>query len=307
MEKNSFDICIIGAGAAGLTAAIYAARKNLKAIVLEKGSAGGQTANSICMENYPGFGKVKGKELMQLMRAQAESFGVQIKEATHVQEIKKTASGFETKTDNETIQSKAIILATGTKYKMLNVPGERELYGKGVSYCATCDGPFFRKQRVAVVGGGNSGVTIAQYFDEIAAETFLIEFLPQLNCDEIYKEQLKKTKIKTITNTEVKEILGKENVTGIRIKNRASGKEETLSVDGVFIYVGLSPQNELAKSFGMKLNEKGYIVVNENCETSVPGVFAAGDIIGNLAQTVVAAGQGAIAGVNAYNFVKNIK
>ena len=303
---QEFDICIVGAGAAGLAAAIYAARKNLSVIVLDKGSAGGQTANAIWVENYPGFGKIKGKELMQKMIEHAKSFGVQIKEAIETLEIKKMQSGFETITEKETIFSKTVLLATGTKPRQLNVPREKELFGKGVSYCATCDGPFFRKQRVAVVGAGNSGVTAVLLFAEIASETFLIEFLPQLNCDEIYKQALEKTKIKIITNAAVTEILGKEKVEGIKIKDRSTGKEETLAVDGVFVYVGLAPESSLAKKAGARLNEKGFVVVNERLETTVSGLFAAGDVTGNFTQTVWAAAEGAKAAISAYNYVKKI-
>ncbi len=307
MEEKIFDLCIIGAGAAGYTAAIFAARKNLSVIVLDKGSAGGQTANAIWVENYPAMGKINGKELMQKMREQAESFGVQIKEATEALEIKKNPDCFETITENSKIFSKAVILAAGTKHKHLNIPGEKEFYGKGVSYCATCDGLFFRKQRVAVIGSGNSGATAALLFGEIAAEKFLIEFLPELGCDEIYKTALKKTNVKVLANTAITEIIGKSTVERIRIKNRATNKEETISVDGVFIYAGLLPENTIAKKSGVKLNENGFIAVNERCETSIQGIFAAGDITGALAQTVVAAGQGAIAATSAYNFIKKIK
>lgn len=307
MEEKIFDLCIIGAGAAGFTAAIYAARKNLSVIVLDKGSAGGQTANAIWIENYPAFGKITGKELMQRMRLQAESFGAIVKEAVEAIETRKTESGFETITENEKIISKTVILATGTKHKQLNIPGEKEFYGKGVSYCATCDGLFFKKQRVAVIGAGNSGATTALLFGEIAAETFLIEFLPELACDEIYKTALKKTNVKLLTNTAIIEIIGKGAVEGIKIKNRATNKEQTIPIDGVFIYAGLLPENTIAKKSGVKLNENGFIAVNARCETSVPGIFAAGDITGALAQTIVAAGQGAIAATSAYNFIKKIK
>jgi len=301
------DVCIIGAGPAGYTAAIYAARKMLSVIVIDKASSGGQTANAIWMKNYPGCGRIKGKELMQKMRAQAEGFGAKTKEAVEATDIKKTTNGFEVTTEKGKILAKTVVIATGTKHKHLNIPGEKEFYGKGVSYCANCDGLFFRKQRVAVIGAGNSGATAALLFDEIASETILIEFLPEINCDEIYRAALQKTKVKIIRNTAVTEIFGKEAVEGITLKNRASGKEEKIAVEGVFIYVGLLPENSLAKKIGLKISEKGFIVVNEKLETGIPGIFAAGDITGALAQTVVAAGQGAIAATGVYNFIKGIK
>jgi thioredoxin reductase (NADPH) len=300
------DVLIVGAGAAGLTAAIYAARKNLKVIVLDKSNSGGQTANAIWIENFPGFEKIKGKELMQKVAAQAKGFGVEIIEAIDIAEIKKSGNSFFAETSSGTIEAKAIILATGTKHKHLNVPGEKEFYGKGVSYCATCDGPFFRKQRVAVIGAGNSGITAALSLAEITTETIIIEFLPQMICDPVYCDALKKTKIKFFGNTAVTEIFGKENVEGIKIKDRASGKEETIPIDGVFIYVGLLPENDLAKKVGAKLNERGFVIVNENLETSVPGVFAAGDITGNFAQAVWAAAEGAKAATNAFNYLKKL-
>ncbi len=306
--SNQIDVAVIGAGPAGISAALYAKRKALSLRIFESGAEGGQAAEAFVVENYPGIERLHGAELMQKMAQHLDGFGVEIEEATAVTNIKNIGKGkgfeLEINKGEEKVQAKAVILCTGSEYKMLNVPGEKEFCGKGVSYCATCDGPFFKGKTVAVIGSGNSGVNAALFFSAICKKTYLIEFLPSTTCDAIYNERIKKAKIKLMLNMQVLEIIGRESVEKIKVKGRASGKEREIAVEGVFIYVGTQPKNELAKKLGLRLDEKGYIVVDSKKMTAVQGVFAAGDIAGELAQIVVAASSGAIAATSAFEYLK---
>lgn len=304
--SEKIDLAIIGSGATGMAAGIYALRRNLKIRVFESEAMGGQTALAIYVENYPGFKKLKGSELMEKMHGHLQSLGAKVEEGNGVKKISKKGNGFELELeDGKKIEAQTVMLATGTENKKLGLPGEKELYGKGVSYCANCDGPFFKGKKVAVIGGGNSGVTNALYLAEMAEKTWLIEFMPNLNCDEIYLPMLKKQKnLEIMLNSQLTEVLGKEKVSGIKVKDRKTGKEKKISVDGVFIYVGLVPRNELAKQVGAKIDKKGFVKVDEGMMSSVTGFFAAGDISGGLAQTVWAAGEGAKAALAVHAFLK---
>ncbi len=305
---GEIDVAIIGAGPAGISAAIYAKRKALSIRIFESGAAGGQAAEAFVVENYPGVERLHGAELMQKMAQHLHGFGVEIEEAAAVTNIKNIGKGegFELEINNgeERAQAKTVILCTGSEYKMLNVPGEKEFYGKGVSYCATCDGPFFKGKTVAVIGSGNSGVNAALFFSAICKKTYLIEFLPSTTCDAIYNERIKKAKIELMLNMQVLEISGEKEVEKIRVNDRASKKEKEIAVDGVFIYAGMKPRNELAKKLGLRLDEKGYVAVDSNNAATMQGVFAAGDITGELAQIVVAAGSGAVAATSAFEYIK---
>ena len=306
MGDESIDLAIIGSGPAGITAAIYAARKNLKVRVFEKEAFGGQTALAIWVENYPGFKKLRGEELMEKMVEHLGEFGVEVEEANGIESVKRIENGFELVTEGkEKLQAKTVLLCTGTENKKLGIPGEKELYGKGISYCANCDGPVYKGRKVAVIGGGNSGVTNAMYLAEMASEVTLVEFLPELNADAIYFEQLEKSKVKVLKNTQAMEIKGKEFVKKIVVKDRASGEEQEIAVDGIFIYVGLEPRNDIAKELGCELDENGFVKVDGTNMTSVKGVFVAGDLgVGALAQTIWAAGDGAKAALSAYEYVR---
>ena len=320
MAEKSIDVAIVGAGPAGISAAIYAKRKALSLRIFEAEALGGQAAEAFVVENYPGVERLKGMELMQKMAGHLKGFGVEIEEAAAVTGIKNLGKGkgfeLEINKGEESVQAKTVILCTGSKYRTLNVPGEKELFGKGVSYCATCDGPFLKGKTVAVVGTGNSGVNAALFFSAICKKTYLIECLPKTSCDAVYNERIKKAKIELMLNTCVLEIAGKKEVEKIKVKDSASGKEKEiaagsasgkqreLQVDGVFIYAGMQPKNELAKKLGLQMDGKGYIVVDGKKMTAVQGVFAAGDIAGELAQIVVAAGSGAIAATSAFEYLK---
>lgn len=308
-ESGKVDIAVVGAGAAGITAALYAKRKALGVRIFEAEALGGQTAEAVWVENYPGITKLEGTKLMHRMAEHLKEFGMEVEEAAEVTDIKKKGGLFELDINNgeEQVMARSVVLCTGSEYKTLGIPGEKELYGNGISYCATCDGPAYKGRKVAVVGAGNSGVNAALFFAGIASKTYLIEFLEKAGYDAIYEEAVKKSGVELMLNSQVLEVIGEGNVQGVKVKDRGSGKERKLDVDAVFIYVGLQPRNALGKKLGLKLGKRGYIAVDESKATSMPGVFAAGDITGELAQTVVAAGSGAVAATSAFDYLKKGK
>lgn len=309
MDEKYVDLAVIGGGPAGLTAALYAKRKALTIRIFESEAVGGQTADAIWVENYPGVKRIRGSELMQQMALHLKQFGVEAEEAAEVTAIERKETGFELDINKgeEKALAKAVILCSGSKYKTLNVPGEREFYGKGVSYCATCDGPAYKGKTVAVVGAGNSGANASLFFSGICKKVYLMEFAEKPAFDAVYQKPLEESRVGLLLNAEVKGIEGSKHVEGIKFRDRKTGEEKLLDVDAVFIYVGMQPRNELAKQLGLKLDEKGFVVVNERKEASLAGIFAAGDITGQLAQTVVAAGSGAVAANSAFEFVKGLK
>jgi len=306
---SEIDIAIIGAGPAGITAAIYAKRKNLTVRVFDKRIVGGYVADSVLLENYTGFSAIKGIELAQKMAEHAKAQGVAIDEGTGIEHAKKAKNGFELEiTGGEKLTAKAIIIATGTDHKQLNVPGEKELSGHGVTYCATCDGPLFRGKDVAVIGGGNSGVTNALFLADICKKVYIIEFGSELKSDNVYLEQIEKKKnIIVLTDRKITRIFGETTVEGIELEDTKSGESKMVSCEGVFIYIGLVPRNSLAKELGCKLGKRGYIETGKDGSTSVNGVFAAGDVTGIFAQAIVAAGEGAKASESAFNFLMKKK
>jgi len=300
------DIAIIGSGPAGLTAGIYALRKNLKIRVLEKRMAGGNTADSVLVENYPGFKAIKGIELAQKMQEHFEALGGIPEEGIEVREAKKEGNEFALKlSDGNALKARAIIIATGTTHKKLRAENAEKLEGKGIHYCATCDGPLYRDRVVAVIGGGNSGVTNALFLADICKKVFLLEYNDRLRADPVYFEELKQKGVEVITSAEVFALEGEEKVTGLKYRERKTGQEKELELDAVFVYVGLKPNSEIASQLGCKTSEHGYITTDSWMRTSVEGVFAAGDITGNFAQTVVACGQGAVASESAYQYLNN--
>ena len=303
------ELAIIGAGPAGITSAIYAARKNLEVRIFERESVGGMVKDAIVIENYPGFESVKGTELMEKMEEHLRKFGVKI-ESKGVAGVVKKEDLFEIELEGgEKFDARAVVIATGTEYAKLNIPGEEEFFGRGVTHCATCDGVFFKDKEIAVVGGGNSGCTAAIFLSEICKKVTLVEFLPELRCDSAYIKKLAELKQKNVeifTNHALEEIVGENKVSGIKIKNRESGEVKEINLQGVFMYVGLKPENTIAKKLDLKLNEHGYIETDPGGETSAKGIFAAGDVTGELAQAVVAAGSGAKAAVSAYDYLRGI-
>ncbi len=299
---ETYDIVIVGGGPAGLAAGLYAARRNLKTIILSE-TLGGQMALAHIIENYPGIEPISGIELAEKMKRQAEKFGCEFKIAKVVSlelkdEIKKV------KTPEKEYSAKIVIIATGSHYRRLKVEGEEKFIGKGVSYCSSCDGPLFKGKKVAVIGGSDAAVTSAIYLSEIASETYLIHRRDELRAEAANIEHLKKTPVKIIWNSVVEKIEGDKFVNKIIIKNVKTNEIKELEVDGVFIEIGEVPTTEIVKAAGVEVNEKNFIKVNEKLETNIPGVYAAGDVTGSLAQIVVAAAEGAEAATNAYLYLK---
>jgi len=291
----NYELAIIGAGPAGYSAAIYAVRAGIKTIVFDKGIGGGLAAISPNIENYPGFDSITGMELAEKMKQHASKY-TDIHFSEEVKNIAKTDDGFIVETINDSYQVKAVLLCTGTEYRKLNVPGEEELTGKGVSYCATCDGFFFKGKKVAVVGGGNTAVVEAIYLRQIGCEEVnLIHRRDQLRAEKAYEDEAREKKIKIHFNKVVEKIIGSEKVESLLLKDTKTDEKTELKVDGVFISIGEVPQNDLAKKLGVKLDESGYIVIDKEGRTNVEGVYAAGDITDGLRQVVTACAEGAIA------------
>ena len=290
-----YELAIIGAGPAGYSAAIYGVRAGVKTILFDKGLGGGLAAVSPNIENYPGFESISGMELVEKMKAHASKY-TEINFSEEVQNITKTKELFTIKTNKNSYNVKAIILCTGTEYRKLDAPGEKELQGKGVSYCATCDGFFFKNKKVAVVGGGNSALIEAIFLKQIGCEeVFLIHRRDQLRAEKSYQDEAVEKGVKIIYQTHVESINGKDKLENLELHNVNDDKKTNLSVDGVFISVGEVPQNQLAKDLGVRLDEKGFIIVDSQQRTNIKGIYAAGDITDGLRQVVTACAEGAIA------------
>jgi len=301
------ELVIIGGGPAGLAAAIYGARAALNPLVLERGVPGGQAATTEWIENYPGFEDgIGGFELMVHMQRQAEKFGAEFKNAD-VTGIKKENGIFILNTSTGEIGAKTVIIATGAEPKELGVPGEREFRGRGVSYCATCDGNFFRGKTVAVVGGGDSALEEAIYLTKLVEKVYLIHRRDGFRAAKVIQERAKANpKIEFVLNTVVEEIAGERKVEKVIVKNVQTGEKSEIPVDGVFIYVGLKPNTAFLEGF-LEL-ENGYIKTDENMATAIPGLFAAGDVrLKDLRQVVTAVADGAQAAVAAEKYLEGNK
>lgn len=310
MNKTSknFDLIIVGGGAAGLTAGIYAARAGLRTMLLEKWLIGGLAATTDLIENYPGFPEgISGKDLMEEMKTQAQKFGAEIIQS-EVKMIKKNEKMFEVKTEKKNYRAYAIIAAMGAIPKKLNIPGEEELRGRGVSYCATCDGPLFRDKDIAVVGCGNSGLQEGDFLLKFVKSIIFIELLPHMTADKILQERLKNDpRARYMLNHKCISINGEDRVSSITLQDRANNQEKTINIDGVFIYVGVDPLSDILKGI-VRLDNAGFIITNENLETSVPGIFAAGDIRSKkIRQVVTACAEGAEAAIHAHHYIDSLK
>ena len=302
-----YDLIIIGSGPAGLSAAQYGARANLKTLVIENGSTGGQVLNINEFVNYPGvFPAVSGVDFINTMVEQAKSFGAEILTST-VSSIDKIKNQFIVKTDKGDFKSFALVIATGAAHRKLGVPGEKELTGMGVSYCATCDGPFFKNRKVVVIGGGDSACDEATYLATLASEVTIIHRKSSLRAQKAVADKvLNNPKIKVIFNTVVKEIKGKYKVDELVLENTETKEESTLKADGVFIFIGMIPQTDLVEM--LPKDEGGYIKTNENMETAIKGMYCVGDIRSKLfRQVVTATSDGATAAFSAGLYIRELK
>ncbi len=303
------DVIIIGSGPAGLTAAIYTARARRSTLVVAGPVAGGQAGTTAEIENYPGFKDgVNGFELMETMQDQARRFGAEVVMDV-VKAVDLNQHPFTITTHAQNYQARALIIATGATPRKLGVPGETEYLGRGVSYCATCDGFFYRDLPVAVVGGGNSALEEANYLTRLASRITVIHRRDRLRAEPILQERAERSgKVDFIWDTVVTAIEGDDSgVKSLRLRHLKTGAESTLAIEGVFIYVGMTPNTELFRG-QLTLDEGGYIVTDRHQRTSVPGVFAAGDVQDRLYQQVaVAVGTGAVAGMAADRFIAELE
>jgi len=301
---ESLELVIIGAGAAGLAAGIYAARSGLKTLILEEKLAGGNTADAPIIENYPGFLSISGRELAQKMLAHCKKFNVEIHEMERVTGLNLKGERKTVKTDKVVYETKTVIIASGTHYRELGVPGEKEFYGRGVSYCGVCDGPLFKGKRVLVVGGGNAAAITALYIAGLASQVKLSHRRDVLRAEESLVKALEsKENVEILWNTELKEIKGKDLVEKVTLFNNKTGDTWELDVDGVFVQVGEVPNSQLAREAGVKVDEGGYIVVDVRQRTNIAGVYAAGDVT-PVKQVGTAVGQGITAALEAYGYVR---
>ena len=306
-ETTVYDVGIIGAGPAGLTAAIYACRAGLSTIVWERMAPGGQAATTFRIENYPGFAQgIDGPELMMRMEEQARRFGATIV-AGEANAVIGSGTGepFTVLTNEGPARARSVIVAVGTREKPLDVPGEKEFRGRGVSYCATCDGAFFKGKKVIVVGGGDSAITEAIMLAKLASRVTVIHRRDSLRAAyQLRQRAFAEQKISFIWDSVVTSIEGTDRMERVIVRNMKTGEMSTVEADGLFVYVGLIPNTSFLKGF-LELDPAGYVKTDEMMRTSVPGVFAAGDCrVKGLRQVVTAAGDGALAAVSAQMFLE---
>ncbi len=305
VKTEVYEVIIIGGGPGGLTAGLYTSRARLSTLLIESALFGGQMTTTELIENYPGFPQgVTGDELSRLMEDQAKKFGMK----TVTQEVVKVSLEGDMKvvqTYESTYRCEALIVSTGAEYRKLGVPGEKEFAGKGVSYCATCDGAFFRDSQIVVVGGGDSALTEALFLTKFARELTIIHRRDALRGTKIYQERaLASPKIKFLWNSIVQEIKGDSTVRSINVKNVKTGEIKEVETEGVFLFVGLVPRTQFLKGV-VQMDEAGYILTNEDCETSTKGIFAVGDCRKKLLrQIATAVGDGATAAFAAEKFLE---
>jgi len=306
-EKKLYDLVVIGGGPAGLTAAIYALRARLKTLLIEKMVLGGLASTAFQIENYPGFPEgISGMELCQKMGEQAKRLGLEVLYGNALR-VRKNNKHREVEIDGKTLSAKALVIATGSEVAKLGVPGEEEFHGKGVSYCATCDGPFYKDKNVLVVGGGNAAVEEALFLTRYAQKVAIVHRRDELRADKILSERaMSHPKIYFFWHAKVEKITGSKVVTEVLLHDLASEKKLKVPIDGVFIYAGSKPNSELAKGL-VKLDDKGFILTDEKMKTSAAGIFAAGDVRAkSLRQIVTAVADGALAADSARGYVEGL-
>ncbi|AXX64803.1 thioredoxin-disulfide reductase [Bombilactobacillus bombi] len=307
MSEKNYDVIIIGAGPAGMTAALYASRSNLQVLMLDRGIYGGQMNNTAAIENYPGFKSIMGPELGEQMYQSATQFGVDYQYGT-VESVSLDGNDKLVHTTDETFRAPALIIATGSEYKKIGIPGEDEYSGKGVSYCAVCDGAFFKGEDVVVIGGGDSAVEEGIYLTQLAKSVTIVHRRDQLRAQQILqKRAFANDKIKFIWNAAVEEVQGDDKkVTAVRYQDKESGQEKIINAAGVFIYVGIKPNTEALNNLKIT-NADNWIETNDHMETKVPGIFAVGDVRKkDLRQITTAVGEGGLAGQGVFNYLQTL-
>lgn len=301
MEELLYDYIIIGGGVAGLASAQYAARGGLKTVVIQGSSFGGQVMQIADLENYPGvYPNVSGADFIEKMQEQTMAFGAKM-EYGPVTSIDKVENTFTVKTKSKTFKAPAVLIATGAVHRNLGVPGEKELTGRGVSYCATCDGPFFKNKRIVVVGGGDSACSEAIYLSTLSNDVKIIHRRDSFRAQQAVIDKMLKSGVQPVYDSVVKSVNGSNKVESVTVENVKTGKTEELACDAVFVFVGMLPQNELVDM--LKKDDQGYIITGEDMETSVPGLFAAGDVRAkSFRQIVTAVADGAVAANSAKKY-----
>jgi thioredoxin reductase (NADPH) len=306
-EENMYDVIIIGAGPAGMTAALYASRSNLSVLMIERGAPGGQMNNTAEVENYPGFDSIMGPELAYKMYENVEKFGTENAYGI-VMDIKDQGAYKEVICEDQTYQGKTVIIATGCEHRKLGVKGEEAFAGRGVSYCAVCDGAFFRNKKLLVIGGGDSAVEEAIYLTQFASEVVIVHRRDELRAQKIIQDRaFANEKISFEWNTVLEEIIGNDMVvTGGKLRNVVTNEVKEVAAAGIFIYVGLDPLTEPFKKAGLT-NAGGWIETDQDMRTSMPGVFAIGDVREKtLRQITTAVGEGGIAGQQVYKYLEEM-
>ena len=307
-EIQKFDVVVVGAGPAGMTAALYASRANLSVALLERGIPGGELVNTADVENYPGFKNIQGPDLANEMYEGAMQFGV-VHEFGTVTKVTPNEGAHLLETDmGKTYQAKAIIIATGSVHRKLGVPGEDKYSGRGVSYCAVCDGAFFRDKDLRVIGGGDSAVEEGTYLTQFGKNVNIVHRRDELRAQKILQDRaMSNDKVDFTWDTVVKEIKGDDmKVTGLAVENVKTGEITDVDTDGVFIYVGLIPNTESFADLNIT-DEEGWVITNEDMQTNIPGIFAIGDVRQKkLRQISTAVGDGAIGGQEAFNYIETL-
>jgi thioredoxin reductase (NADPH) len=309
-EHRVYDVIIIGGGAAGLTASIYAQRDRFDTLILEKSAIGGNAFLTEKIENYPGFVSITGPELMDRMEKQATTYGATIKTGIEVTDFTRTANHFTLNTNGGIFEGRSIVLATGSTYRRLDIPGENELIGSGVHFCATCDGAFYRDREVIVIGGGNSALEEGIFLTNFTSKVKLVHRSPNLSADAIYTEKLPGMKEKLELHLDHTPIAFETNeegkFKGLRIRNNQTNEEVVVEADGAFIFIGQIPNTKSFEGL-IDLNERGFITTTGLAKTSMPGVFAAGDVRENaIAQVAAATGEGVLASYGLREYLKGL-
>ena len=308
MEKKAFhkDIVIIGAGMAGLTAALYAGRMNLSTLVLENGLVGGQIANAVSIENYPGFESISGGELIATLQSQAENFGAVIDEFDTIVKVTLNATPKIIETEEKIYTCDAVIIASGMNRRKLPLPEEKIFAGRGVHYCEMCDGHAYQDKIIAVMGGGNAAVDAANFLTKYAKKLYLIH-RSELRADEVSQKRLRQNKkVEVLLQTEIKKLHGNGRLESIDIFDKISGEEKNILVDGIFVNIGVTPNTQLF-SDEINLNPNGRIIAGEDCRTNIAGVFAAGDVREKeIRQLTTAASDGTTAALLAEKFIRSL-